>query len=94
MQVENLKGSLKMKAGSLVKELVYTQSDGGSVFRYGLVMPMDKFLASNIKTEDFTYVLWQPSKARGFITYRGGPQLIQTKNLTIVNSTEESYSME
>ena len=78
-----------MKVGSLVKELVYIQNDGGKVFRYGLVMPMDEFLAANIKTKDFTYVLWQPSKARGFLLHRGGPQLIQTKRLELVNSAKE-----
>lgn len=71
-----------MKTGTLVKLLLFKLNlENKEVYRYGIVMPHpDGF------TEDFTKVMWQPSKDIPFGKGRNQCEIVLTNRLEVVCS--------
>ena len=56
-----------VKTGTLVKQKVYTVektvSEPFDIYRYGIILPLEKFFEENVKNANsFVRVFWQPTK--------------------------------
>lgn len=79
-----------MKTGTLVKQKFYSldkfaTEDPVDVYRYGIVVPLDEFFASNVKnSKTFVRVFWQTSKELSYSRSRLNLEVVKIDNLEIV----------